>query len=362
MGGHRDVVALYSDSATIGGAERSLLHLASVYAGARELVICSPADELLAEAERMAPHVRRHQMPVGGSFGRDVAIHRRELRRLGVDLLQVTLCNPFTARAAQAAGFVARIPTVAVEQLALPSRRWQGAVVKSLWSRPLAGHVAVGCASADDVHRWFRLPRSSITVIHNGVPERTVVPERLGDGPVIGCAARLEEQKNLHVLVAALADVPGVTLALIGDGALRDELTDLARERGVLERVRFLGWIEDPRPQIAGLDLFVLPSRAESFPLSIVEAMLSGVPVIASDVGSVSDAVVHGHTGLLVREGDPVALATAVRRLLGDDRERATLAAAAQARATEHFTDVVMAARYDELWTRALCGRRRRAA
>lgn len=359
MGGHGDVVALYSDSRVIGGAERSMLHLAAAHAAEARLVICSPAAELLEEAERLVPAVPRHLVPSGGSFAADVAHHRRAFRAVGADLVQVTLCNPFAARAAQLAGFTARLPTVAVEQLVLPSRRRQGAVLKSIWSRPLAGHVAVGNRSADDVATWFHLPRSRVTVIHNGVPDLAVTPVRHGDGPVIGCAARLEDQKNLHLLVGAMAELPSATLVLIGDGSRRGALERQAEADGVADRVHFLGWLDDPRPHVAGFDLFVLPSQAESFPLSIVEAMLHGVPVVASDVGSVADAVVHGRTGLLVPEGDRAALAAAVRRLLADPGERAALAAAARAHAEAQFTDTVMAQRYDELWRRVLAGRRR---
>jgi glycosyltransferase involved in cell wall biosynthesis len=350
-------VALYSDSELVGGAERSLLNLAHAYDGAYELVICGPSQTFLNEAARLAPGVRRELIRTRSSLFGAVVEHRRAFGALKIDLLQVTLCNPFVARAALLAGFSRRVPTIAVEQLVLPSRRRRGRVLKWLASVPLAAHIAVGAASARDLRRFFGVPARKIRVIHNGVPDIDVVPHEFGRRPVIGSAARLEDQKALEVLVAALAEIPDTLLVLIGDGEQRADLERAAVEHGVADRVEFLGWHDDARPFIAGLDVFVLPSRDESFPLSIVEAMLAGTPVVATDVGSVAEAVIDGRTGLLVRSGDPKALAAAIRKLLGDEDLRNQLAGEARRHARDHFTDTAMARAYDRVWSEALTKR-----
>lgn len=355
----RERIGLYGDGPVVGGAERSLLNLAAAYEGARDLVILSPSDALLDEAAQVVPHLARHRLEPPDGLVTTARGYRHAFRGLDLALLQVTLTNPFLSRGALLAGYLARIPTVAVEQLVLPSRRRQGALLARAWFAPLAGHVAVGTASADDLHAFFGVPRRRLTVVHNGVPARQVAPDRSLTGNVVGCVARLDDQKNLTVLLQAMVAVPDASLVLVGDGPRRGELEALAGSLGIAARVHFLGWLDDPRAVLAGFDVFALPSRDESFPLTIVEAMLSGVPVVATRVGSVGDAIEHGRTGLLVEVDDVDGLAAALRRLLGDADERTQLASAARALATEAYTDTVMAARYDRLWTDVLDRRRR---
>lgn len=350
-------VALYSDSEVVGGAERSLLNLAQAYEGELELIICGPSQTFLTEAARLAPDIGRELIKTRSSTVGAVLDHRRAFAALNIDLLQLTLHNPFAARAALLAGITRRIPTIAVEQLVLPSRRRRGRVLKWITSVPLAAHVAVGAASARDLRTFFGVPARRIRVIRNGVPDIDVVPHAFGRRPVIGSAARLEDQKALDILVAALAEIPDTLLVLVGDGERRPDLERAAAEHGVADRVDFLGWQDDARPFIAGFDVFVLPSRDESFPLSIVEAMLAGTPVVATDVGSVAEAVVDGRTGLLVRAGDRHALAEAVRKLLGDDDLRERLAAEGQRHARRHFTANAMAHAYDRLWSEVIAQR-----
>ncbi len=162
-------VGLYSDSAIVGGAERSLLNLVKAYRGPAELVVCSPSEALLSECASLLPDVLTHRISSRGSLAKGVLDHRRAFRGLQLNLLQVTLCNPFTARPALLAGYSLRIPTIAVEQLVLPAQRRRGRILKHATALPLAAHVAVGSASADDIHELFGIRRSSVTVIHNGV-------------------------------------------------------------------------------------------------------------------------------------------------------------------------------------------------
>jgi glycosyltransferase involved in cell wall biosynthesis len=346
------IIGLYSDSQILGGAERSLLTLAAAYRGSAELVVCSPHPQLVREAGQIAG-VHTRQLRVRTSHPGSVLDHRREFRDLGLDLLQVTLSNPFGSRPALLGGVLARIPTLAVEQLVFPSRRWRGRMLKQALARIQSGTIAVGTASADDLQRHFGLPRASITVVHNGVPDRQF-GHRRNERPVVGCAARLEDQKGIDVLVRAFARVPEASLVLVGDGECRVALERLVADLNLVDRVKFMGWRDDAPRQIASFDVFALASRNEAFPLTIVEAMLAGTPVVASDVGSVSEAVIDGATGLLVPSGDEAALAQALRRLLGDEALRERLATAAREHALAHFTDLTMADRYDQVWQAVL--------
>ncbi len=201
-----------------------MINLVNAYQGEAELVVCGNHAELLDEVRTLAPDATTYQVASRHSTVGAISDHRRAFRARHLDLLQVTLCNPFAARPAMLAAFSARIPVVAVEQLVLPSRRRRGRILKNLLSRPLAGHVAVGSRSADDLGRFFGVSRRSVTVIHNGVPAPAAKPVDFDDRPVIGCAARLEDQKSIHVLVDAMAQLPDVRLVLVGDGERRPDL------------------------------------------------------------------------------------------------------------------------------------------
>jgi glycosyltransferase involved in cell wall biosynthesis len=141
------------------------------------------------------------------------------------------------------------------------------------------------------------------------------------------CVASLQEYKGHAVLLSALAadgEVSRVSLDVVGGGPLRDELERRARELGLADRIRFHGSLPEPRvlELMAEADLLVLPSviardgQMEGLPLVLVEALASGLPVVATDLSGVPELIDDGATGLLARPGDPAALRAALERLL----------------------------------------------
>jgi glycosyltransferase involved in cell wall biosynthesis len=150
-----------------------------------------------------------------------------------------------------------------------------------------------------------------------------------------GGIGRLHEQKGWDVLCAAApairAAVPEAALAVIGHGPEREALEAAAAEAGV----RLLGWRPDAGRDIAAFDVLVLPSRYEGLSLTAIEALAAGVPIVASDVPGLREAV--GESGVLVPPEDPAALAAAVAGLLRDESRRRALADAGQARAAREF-------------------------
>jgi glycosyltransferase involved in cell wall biosynthesis len=334
-----------------------MLNLVRAYRGDAELVLVTTSGELI-DAVTPDSGVEAHLVTSRRSAVAAIRDHRAALRPLDLDLLQVTRNNPFAARPAVLAGLSLRLPTIAVEQLVLPARRRRGRLVTRAMAAPLAGHVAVGRASADDLRDQFGIPRDSITVVHNGVPDDVQLePTSFPMRPVVGCAARFEDQKRIDLLLQAAARLPAVHIVLVGDGSRRVALEQLATSLGIDERLTITGWKPDARRDIAGFDVFVLPSRDEAFPLTIVEAMLSSTPVVATDVGSVREAVIDGETGLLVPPGDVGALAAAIGRVLDEPGLGARLAANARAKAANEFTSTAMAAAYDRLWSDVLARR-----
>lgn len=349
-------IGLYCRSDVIGGAERSLLSLLAAHRGPETLVVVSPSDVVLAAAAAEAPAIERHRIEAGASMLDDILRHRRTFAGLDLDLLQVTLPNPFFARSAQIAAHSLRLPTVAVQQLVLPPRRRRGAWLVRALARPLAATIAVGEQTADDLHDYFGLPRQRLHVVHNGVPTPApaALPGALQHRPVIGCVARYEDQKGLDRLVRAMTELTDARLLLVGDGSRRDDLSELAIELGVADRVEVGPWREDARQLIASFDVFALASVDEAFPLTIVEAMLAGTPVVATDVGSVREAVIDGETGRLVPSGDQDALVAALRELLDDRDTAGRLAAAARELAESRYTAERMADGYAGVWRSVL--------
>ena len=146
-----------------------------------------------------------------------------------------------------------------------------------------------------------------------------------------------------------LADHPQLHLLVLGDGPLRPELERQARPLG--DRCRFLGWGQGP-DWLPLFDVLVLPSESEGLPYCVLEAMALGIPVVASAVGGIEEAVVDGQTGWLVPSGDAPALGLALDRLIEDSTMRFAMGVAARVRAESLYDVRTMARRWEELYAR----------
>ncbi len=156
----------------------------------------------------------------------------------------------------------------------------------------------------------------------------------------------------VRVFARTCETIPSV-LVMIGDGPERAAAEDEARALGVFSSVYFLGKIDNVAPLLAGADLFLLPSETESFGLSALEALASGVPVIGSDAGGIPEVVTDGVTGFLHPVGDVEAMAASARKLLSDPPllERMRVAAAADAR--DRFALDTIVTQYEALYRAA---------
>jgi phosphatidylinositol alpha-1,6-mannosyltransferase len=185
---------------------------------------------------------------------------------------------------------------------------------------------------------------------------------RHGAGPLLIFVGRLIEEKGagdlLHAVAMLARSHPDLRALLVGDGQEREELLRLAESLGVIQRVTFTGWVDPSAVSayLAAADVFVGPSKRssqgwqEAQGLTFVEAMLCGVPVIATDSGGISDIVQHEVTGLVVPQADPASIALAVERLLRDGSLRTRLIAAAATHARADYTRTIAAARFSALY------------
>ena len=350
-------VTIVTDSAINGGAERSLAHLvAHLSSGVAPTILGSHP----ATVGFIARHRPDAQIAVVGEVRgkldvRGIRRLRRALRATEPDVVHVNLTGPRSCRFALLAALVPpRMRVVAVEQLPLPpATRWQRWWRRQLHRR-LGAHVAVGVAAARHVEAHLGLPAGEVMSIHNGVPDpapRTPLAGTTSPRCTVGTVARFEAQKGLDVLLRAVAPLD-VDVRLVGDGPERPALVALAEQLELTSRLTFAGWSDDVSAELDRLDVFVLASRNEGFPLAIVEAMLAGLPVVATDVGSVAEAIEPGVTGLLVPPDDERALRDAIASLLADPTRRDELGEAARARAASIYTAAAMAERFEQLYAR----------
>ncbi len=198
--------------------------------------------------------------------------------------------------------------------------------------------IVVPSAYLRQIAIGWGLDPSRVDVVPNPAPEVPEHPTRdearatLGiDGFALGVAGRLTAQKALGDTLEALARVPDVALLVLGDGPERAELERRAGELGLADRVRFLGagTRDDVIALFRAVDAALLTSAWENLPHTLLEALATGTPVIATAVGGIPEVVRDEENGLLVPPRDIAAIASAIDRLVHDDALRASLAAAA---------------------------------
>lgn len=198
--------------------------------------------------------------------------------------------------------------------------------------------------------------RAKVEVLYLGIGDpprvgrdRATVRAELGlrdDERLVVTASRLAPQKALPVMFEALAAVgTPFVLAILGTGPQEDELRRAAAEHGIAERVRWLGFRPDVADYIAAGDAFCLSSVWEGVPLAAQEAILLGVPIVATAVGGMPELVEDAVTGRLVPPRDPAALAAALRQVLASDALRKTFADGARNTLRERFSTERMLAR-----------------
>jgi glycosyltransferase involved in cell wall biosynthesis len=339
-------VVVCTDSRGVGGAEISLANLvAEVDAGVRVDVL-GVDETVVARVAAGRPGARAVVAPARR--------HSAVLARLRPDVVHANLAVPWAGAADLAVALaLPRTRVVAVQQLPLRTVELRTWLRTRELLRRLDAHVAVGEASARRMEDFYALGRGSVVSVPNCVPDVPLPPRgsRAAGAPlVVGSLGRLDAVKGYDLLLRALARVPGVRAVVVGEGAARPELERLADELGVADRVQLPGWSDRPASALPGFDVFCLPSRSEGFPLSIVEAMLAELPVVATRVGSVAELVADGHTGLLLERDDLDGLAAALEHLRDDAALRARLGTAGRKRALAAYTVEHMAAAYQRLW------------
>jgi glycosyltransferase involved in cell wall biosynthesis len=324
------------------------------------LLVCPPApqaDHLAATSNAAGLAVKRAQLGSnaarGGPYGA-VQRLRAIFEATRPDVVHVHLPGYTGGRLAVLAARWARAGAIVCTSHLAPS----GQVPLKIYAERQLLNLAVDRFLAVSEHslerqvRHLGQPRSKSAVVHNGVDfgrfaetaDSKLIRQEIGlpEGAiVVGTVARLTEQKSLDTLIEALPEIvarhPQVHAVIVGDGPLRGRLTGLAETLGVAPRVHFLGFRSDVARCLGTFDVFVLPSILEGLPISILEAMACGLPVVATNVDGTPEAVVDGVTGRLVVPRRPRQLAEALLELLSDPVLARSMGAAGGERAHREF-------------------------
>jgi len=367
--GRTSVLYLITDL-DVGGAERVLLEVVRRLDRQRfEPTVCS-----LAPAGALAAEFADLSVPVF-DLGMTHPWHLPRARRLlgllrhgEFDILHTHLfhANVLGRVLARLAGVSVVVSTIHVAE----PRRWQ--LLLERWTAPLASRLVT---VSEGVRRHLveraHIPAERITVIPNGVdPARF----RLRRGRfrrsediasttfLITTVGRLHTQKGIRYLLKAarlvLSQRPEVLFLIVGQGPERDRLLQLRDQLGLRDRVRLLGFRPDVPQILIDSDAFVLPSLWEGLSIAMLEAMAAGLPVVVSDVAGAREVVTDGVTGLVVRPGDPTALARVAERLLDDASLRKRLAQAGRRLVLQQFKWEKVVSDTVALYDRLLADRR----
>ena len=234
-------------------------------------------------------------------------------------------------------------------------------------------HVATMVAVSEDVKRFVVAATGTaarrICVVHNGAAVRPPLSaaeggrrrSALGMAPdelIVGVVGSLYGVKGHRFLLAAAPQIldarPATRFVIVGRGHLEAELKAQARQLGIADRVRFLGFRDDIGDLLPLFDVFALPSLSEGLSIALLEAMAAGTPVVATRVGGNPELVIHGETGLLVPAGDVSSLAAAISALLIDRAEATRLGENGRTRVAQSFGLDSMVEAYQAIYDRTL--------
>jgi glycosyltransferase involved in cell wall biosynthesis len=231
---------------------------------------------------------------------------------------------------------------------------------------------AVSEDATQSIRRTRIIPQHKLFTVPNGIDfsrfrvrqRNLALRQSLGippDSIVLGNIGRLDEVKRPDILIDAFAKVrsefPASHLLLVGDGPLMSELRQQAAELQIADRVHFAGFQPNPELYLAMLDVFVLTSRMEGMPLSVLEAAASGIPVIASKVGGLEEMSNKGRSILLYEFNDNNALLTGLRRLMADVQFREQLGTAGREHVLAAYSAQRMARDYDRHYAQLIGSR-----
>ena len=233
-------------------------------------------------------------------------------------------------------------------------RRIIGLLIEQLLLFITTHVVAVSKYDHDLAISKMLVPKHKISWIHNAVADSGYRKSHHDGDIIITMVARFSEPKDHLLLIKAFEGVKNAKMWFIGDGELLEDAKSYAKDLQLGDLIKFWGARDDVSELLSKSDIFTLISKYEGFPISILEALRTGLPVVASDVGGVSEAIVNDYNGYLVLKGDVLRLRIVLQALVDDERLRLRLGDSARKSYEENFTIDKMIIRMREIYNSIL--------
>jgi len=343
-------------SLNIGGTETFLAQLAGRLRGKYDISIGYIKEKGAVGAQLEEQGFRLHHLP---GF-RSLFLHLKKER---YDMVQTFLYRAHIM--GRVCGTLAGVPVIVSTQQAVDI--WKNAWLSlgDRFTAPLCRLIITNSRAAEDsLARREKISRAKMRVVYNGINHERFVTAQSKEAvraelclppdiTVIACVMRLHYDKGVDFLPEIAASLPGVLFLIIGDGPERPALEQKIAGLRLAERFVLLGWRQDIARLLKSADIFLLPSREESFPQAVLEAMAMGLPVVATEVGGVRELVENEATGFVVQRGDIAGFVQALARLSGDRSLRASMGQASFER-SKFFSEDRMVAEMDGLYSTLL--------
>ena len=350
-------IAHVVDSMAMGGAETIVSQMCHLQReqGHR------PCVYAVADLGVLGEQMRKDGFEVHSEVGRHLVDSTRAFLRVfkdsKPDVVHIHNSTPtiYAAMAARLAG----VPSIVSTRHSLVARpRKKAEEIKyAVASRFCDWIVGICDATTENIRSIHSVPGREIVRVYNGASALTPVARDLWppkQGFTLVYVGRLEPVKNhalmLHAFGAALSSAPNLRLWMVGDGSERKAMEDLARELGITEAVTFWGQQLEVAPFFSAADAFIMSSKSEGLPMSLLQAFSLGLPAIVTDVGGMAEAVRLAQAGIVVPDNDHMKMAEAILRLAGSDSERKHYSKNAVAAFNEHFTLKAMTDAYMGLY------------
>lgn len=346
-------IAHVVDCMEVGGAEtlvaqlcrlqREQGHDPCVYAVA---TLGALGEELRRDGFAVQPHMGRHLSDAMRNFYQIFRDSRPDV---------VHLHNPTPTIYAASAARMAGVPSIVSTRhsLVAPPRRLAVELKYALAATCCDWVVGICEATVNNLRSIRTVPARKIVRVYNGaVPLRRVPKEKCPpkSGFTLVYVGRLAPVKNHALLLNAFrtahSAMPDLRLWMVGDGSERKKMEDLAAELGISEQVTFWGQQLDVAPFFSAADAFIMSSRSEGLPMSLLQAFSLGLPAIVTDVGGMAEVARLANAGITVSSADPSEMAEAIVRMSSNRMERDQLSNNADAAFRSHFTLQAMAEAY----------------
>ncbi len=362
-------IAHVVDSMDVGGAETLVSQMCRLQRQlGHEPLVCAISTlgdigkQMLADGFEVRTHLGRN-LPTGS----------RNLYRLFNEIQPdvVHIHNPTPTIYAAPAARMAGVPSILSTRHSLASAPHNvAAEIKYAFAAQFCDWIVGICdATAENIRKMHSVPARKIVRVYNGAMplRRTPKDQRLAkSGFTYVFVGRLQPIKNLSLMLnafkLAMASAPNLRLWIVGDGTEREMLEKLAVTLDIKEQVTFWGQQLDVAPFFSSADAFIMSSRSEGLPVSLLQAFSLGLPAIVTRVGGMAEVVQRSEAGIVVPAGNPTEMATAILKLAENSENRLRFSKNAEAAFNRDFDVQIMLANYMDLYQNTPRARGRRTS